>query len=416
MLSFFVDAVTLALPLGLTWGALAASTRWNDRGRDPRGLLLASGAGAVLALLLSVLRQMTNWVNREQITLALVVVWLLLAAALVVRLWRAPLDPSQPADKAAGLLSAGLGGVLLLIGLPEVMLLTIGFLTPGGSPFSTETVLNVAGYSLGLVVVAASVLAGSRAARGARRRAARIGLTTVLAVAMASQATTLMRILLGRRLVKPPSWLFQSVVWLVNHEVWFTYALMAMTFVPITAAWLRHGSKAHPEPANPAQRRLYRAAGVSRRRLIITAAVGFGVAVAATTVGRGIVDAEPSLSPPEPLESDADEVWVELSSIEDGHLHRFAYQTTDQTEVRFIAIKKNAKAFGVALDACNVCGPSGYFERGGQVICKLCDVAMNIATIGLKGGCNPVPLEFTVRDARLVVARSALEASAGVFS
>ena len=63
-----------------------------------------------------------------------------------------------------------------------------------------------------------------------------------------------------------------------------------------------------------------------------------------------------------------------------------------------------------------MCGPSGYFERGGQVICKLCDVAMNIATIGFKGGCNPVPLEFTVRDARLVVARSALEASAGVFS
>jgi uncharacterized membrane protein len=339
---------------------------------------------------------------------------LLLAAAMLVVVWRTPVDPSTAGARALGPIGAGLAGFLLLLGLPDVLLLTVGLVAPGASPFSSDTVLNLVGYGLGLSVVVASVAAGSIAARGVGRRAARTWITGVLAIAMAGQATTLLQLLIARRLVKAPSWLFQGVVWLLNHEALFTYALILVSLLPIASAWLSHRADAGA-PRNPAEARVYRAAGITRRRLLTTAVVGFGVVVAGGTVGRSIAEAEPTLSPPERLESDADEVWVELATIEDGHLHRFAYEASDRTEVRFIAIKKNAKAFGVGLDACNVCGPTGYFERDGKVICKLCDVAMNVATIGFKGGCNPIPLEFTVRDARLVVARSALEASAGVF-
>ena len=97
-------------------------------------------------------------------------------------------------------------------------------------------------------------------------------------------------------------------------------------------------------------------------------------------------------------------------------LHRFAYTTepgvatetgyttTGGVGVRFIVIKKpGASAYGIGLDACEICGETGYYERDGQVVCKLCDVVMNINTIGFKGGCNPIPFEYSVEDGSIVV-------------
>ena len=59
-------------------------------------------------------------------------------------------------------------------------------------------------------------------------------------------------------------------------------------------------------------------------------------------------------------------------------------------------------SFGVGFDACEVCGNAGYYERGSQVVCKRCDVVMNINTIGFKGGCNPIPLAYEVNGGNLV--------------
>ena len=85
-------------------------------------------------------------------------------------------------------------------------------------------------------------------------------------------------------------------------------------------------------------------------------------------------------------------------------------------KVRFIVIQKSGSSFGVGLDACEICGPSGYYEKDGKVICKLCEVAMNIATIGFKGGCNPIPIDYKVSNGTLTVPISALEASASIFA
>ena len=92
-----------------------------------------------------------------------------------------------------------------------------------------------------------------------------------------------------------------------------------------------------------------------------------------------------------------------MESVSDGHLHRFEYQTENNVSVRWIVVKKPGSAsFGTGLDACEVCGNAGYFERNGQVVCRRCDVVMNINTIGFKGGCNPIPLSYEVRDGNLV--------------
>jgi uncharacterized membrane protein len=101
--------------------------------------------------------------------------------------------------------------------------------------------------------------------------------------------------------------------------------------------------------------------------------------------------------------------------IEDGRLHRFAWTASDGTEVRFIVIKKSPASYGVGLDACDICGNTGYYERRDGVVCRLCDVVMNTSTIGFKGGCNPVPLVYAVREGNMVVTLGDLEREAGRF-
>lgn len=410
MLGFFLDALQLGLPLTLTWMALWAGAARGGRVRI--SFAVASGTGAAAALLSTVLRQATGVVNRELVSMALLPVSILLAVAGLVWLWRGPAD-TRP--RWGGSVLAGLAGVITALQLPEVMLLTAGLTVPGASVFTSEVVLNLGGYlaGIGLAVVIAWTVFG--AGRGAGARAVRISLTAVLGITLLSQLSILARILLARRLIGLPRWGFQALAWTATHEWVFTVALVVACLTPVVAARVAQ-RRPLPPPATPAEGRLRRAAVLSRRRFVVAAGASLVTAAVAMTLGRAIADAEPELSPPEPIGSDEAEVWVELASIDDGHLHRHSYLAADGTEVRFITIRKSASAFVACLDACEICGPSGYFERDGHVICKLCDVAMNIATIGFKGGCNPIPIDFTVTGGRLVIARQVLEDSTPVFA
>ena len=109
------------------------------------------------------------------------------------------------------------------------------------------------------------------------------------------------------------------------------------------------------------------------------------------------------LSAPEVYTIEGDTILIPTESVNDGHLHRFEYTTERNVTIRWIVVKKpNSASFGVGFDACEVCGSAGYYERGSQVVCKRCDVVMNINTIGFKGGCNPIPLAYEVNGGNLV--------------
>lgn len=114
------------------------------------------------------------------------------------------------------------------------------------------------------------------------------------------------------------------------------------------------------------------------------------------------------LAPAEGYLEDGEKIIIPLTQVEDGHLHRFAFDH-DKHNIRFIVVRKpNSNAYGVGLDACDICGVAGYFERNDSVICKRCDVVMNKATIGFKGGCNPVPFPYVVKDGQIVILKDDL--------
>jgi uncharacterized membrane protein len=65
--------------------------------------------------------------------------------------------------------------------------------------------------------------------------------------------------------------------------------------------------------------------------------------------------------------------------------------------------KPNASSYGIGLDACDICGETGYYEKDDKVVCNLCDVVMNINTIGFKGGCNPIIIDYSISDGYIIV-------------
>ena len=114
---------------------------------------------------------------------------------------------------------------------------------------------------------------------------------------------------------------------------------------------------------------------------------------------------------PEPYDIKDRIISIELTKVSDGHLHKFSYVTPGGYDVRFLVVKKPAgTAYGVGLDACEICGIAGYYERGDdEVVCRRCDVVMNKNTIGFKGGCNPVPFEYEIRAGRIYIDVKELE-------
>jgi uncharacterized membrane protein len=383
------------------------------------------GAGIVAA----VLRETTTLVNGEFLALGTLVPLVVAEAVMVV--W-ALVRPAS-AGMAARALGGGVVGLVALRAMPGVLANLANLRDPGLATVSTDAIVHVVGFALGggLVVLTGAVVA--RAAAGASARVAAWAVAGAVTVAAATHVVTIIQYLMARRVVSLPRAGFRAIVWAINHEGLALYALLAILLILPIAARAAHrratraagltargGLPAVPDPAapplNPAQRRTVRGANRSRIRFARATLLAYAGIVMAASVGVAIDSAEPELSPPEEFEIVGDEAVIPLERFDDGHLHRFAHTTTDGTVVRFIVIKKNGVAYGVGLDACEICGPTGYYERAGKIICRLCDVVMNIATIGFKGGCNPIPLDHTIDAGALHVQLADLEGAAEVFA
>jgi len=55
------------------------------------------------------------------------------------------------------------------------------------------------------------------------------------------------------------------------------------------------------------------------------------------------------------------------------------------------------------LDACEICPPRGYLQRGRYLICKYCNTPVPAESFGLSGGCNPIPLPSVIDNDTLVI-------------
>ena len=140
------------------------------------------------------------------------------------------------------------------------------------------------------------------------------------------------------------------------------------------------------------------------------------IGVTATlTLGVAAINQQPTLSPPEAYSLKDGVATIPFSQVEDGHLHRFEYKAKDGTVMRFIIIKRTAARTASAWTPARTAATPGYYEKDGKIICKKCEVAINLATIGFKGGCNPIPFPYKTGSGKITIQTADLDALSAHF-
>jgi high-affinity iron transporter len=199
---------------------------------------------------------------------------------------------------------------------------------------------------------------------------------------------------------------------IVRNEIFFFVFIFGAAVLLILREWLTASHAKTAASANDAERRLLAAQQRRQRNWMIAAAsacLAVILVLTADFVYARANSAPPSARAIAPSGSSHDELRVPLSEVQDGNLHLFTVKAGDQS-FRFLVIKK-PQGWGVALDACRICGAEGYRQDGQNVICRHCGSAIYVPTIGEAGGCNPVGVPFRVEGSEIVVNVSAITKS-----
>nr|WP_092070926.1 Fe-S-containing protein [Dendrosporobacter quercicolus]NSL48420.1 DUF2318 domain-containing protein [Dendrosporobacter quercicolus DSM 1736]SDM16267.1 Uncharacterized membrane protein [Dendrosporobacter quercicolus] len=403
------NLAAVCIPLGLLL-ALAG----QHPGPRPNWCWRGIALGCLGAILVAVIEWRTVLINREIYETAIQSTALVVETLLLLFSWlayRRQDRGSMPGNLLALLLF--LVPVLLILHRgPDVLLVPAdGIRLATTSWASSDSWLQITGYLLGIGLAALAAVAVVRVARALPAGSVLVITTACLLTVMAQQAVSVVQVLLVRGVLPMKKWLMALMIPLINGVDWFFYALIVSVLLLPVWLVLLHRTAAQPpdQNLNPAQRRKLQATGRNKLRWGAVVGVNLVCILLLTSGGKAYINKQVELSPALPVTAVQNEIRLPLDQVGDDHLHRFAYTASNGTIVRFIVIKKSGSAYGVGLDACDICGPTGYYERDGQVICKLCDVVMNKATIGFSGGCNPVPLAYQVTGGNVVVAVEALE-------
>jgi uncharacterized membrane protein len=322
-------------------------------------------------------------------------------------LWNIKRGLSLGKDKLLGGVACLVMTTLLLYHGLEVILFPINLFVSAIEPASLEFALQIMGFLLGLILMWLTGLAIFQAAKVLLPQRVITILALQVAVIMAKQTVVVIQVMMARRILVIKG--IMSIMGpLINHQAWFLYVLLAVTLVlPIALFVQRKPEKAVGQ--NPAQYRKILIMASKKLRWGAAVTLGLLLIFLFSTVGKSYADEKAEIVPAVPVVADQGQVLVPLELVSDGHLHRFSYQTSTGEVVRFIVIKKSGSAYGVGFDACEICGATGYIERDNQVVCTLCDVVMNTATIGFKGGCNPIPVEYKVAEGKIIMGVASLE-------
>ncbi|MCL4535083.1 MAG: Fe-S-containing protein [Bacteroidetes bacterium] len=108
-------------------------------------------------------------------------------------------------------------------------------------------------------------------------------------------------------------------------------------------------------------------------------------------------------------------VHIPTVGLSTGRLNLYFYEST-RMNVTFMVIKRDDSDFAVALNACGICPPKGYHQEGEVLICDNCNAPINMETVGLPGGCNPIPLAGSLSGDEVLIAAADLDGAQSAFA
>jgi FTR1 family protein len=199
---------------------------------------------------------------------------------------------------------------------------------------------------------------------------------------------------------------------IVRNDLFFFITILALAALMVLFEVKRRQPR--PAPASAAERRkeLWSA---RRERLwmasVYASSFVFIVLVTAEFIYTKSVSA---LSPATEVTFVNGQVSIPLTQVQDGDLHRFSAQESGTT-VRFWLYQKPDGKIATVLDACEICGAVGFYKGPNGVVCKNCAAPINPQSVGMPGGCNPVPLKAQVTSDAVIIQEADIAAKSRMF-
>lgn len=372
--------------------------------------LAAFLTGLAASIVSIILRSIPNYVNRTQLAF-----WSMIPVAvsfIVFLFFLLKKSSAERKNKISEIVFSAAFFVYIVSSMfyyiPLIAAVQKAFVYYGESAVSSLVLFRVLGFTLALCVLILTFLAVYKSLAKLSAWELRICASGAAAVLGVTQLTVIIQRLYSLRIIPRNSALFSFIAFVVNNNRYFVLGEIAFVAVAAIILW-KNNIKITKPYSNKAELRKLKAVNKNARNWAQFLLILLAVNALSLTALRFYAGREVSLSAPENYTIADGAAVIPLTDLEDSHLHRYEYKSTDGIKMRFIALKKSEGSYGVCLDACDICGPSGYFERKGQVVCKLCDVVMNRGTIGFPGGCNPVPLVYMIHDGKIKIYLSDLE-------
>ena len=405
------EGVEAALVLAIAAGLL----RRQGRGGQVGALLAGAGVALAVSAVLAVLATRITY-NEEIVEGVGMLVGAVFVLTLTIWMWRAA--PRMKEEITTGLARGAQRGALGLAAFGFVMVVREGFETAvflAAAQFNSSGLELWAGALVGLALAAAF---GVAFARGALKISLKpfFSLTTAVLLLVAFQLVVggLHELSEGR--VLPAS---RTEMALVGPIVKNELLLFTLTLA-LAVGWMLMGAGRAPAagPADPAtstpQARLARAHAArerSWRRGLAALGLVVVALLAASFASRARI---PAAEPATALTPDAGSVSFDAGLLADARMHFFEAPLgapSGPGSVRFFAIRVGTDVH-TNLDACEICGPIGYFLEGGAAVCRNCTSPIALSSLGRRGGCNPIPVRSRLEGSRVVVDLADLAAAA----
>ena len=407
----FIPAMEEGLLLGVPLGILFVLIRRLSQEEYRQAFRSALKWGFWLSIFLVAVRVGTrNAVSRELLEGFATFITLLGEAVIFLKVFKGSENFSKPLKIS---IAAAVMTLFLYHGF-ELWLIPAGSVVAAlGDYFTVEFLTKILGFISGGLFAFVSSFMIYKAADALNQARLKFVFAVIFSACMIRQIIFLIQVLMARGILSGEMWMDLMAPVINNSGLLIFVIFAAILVLPITLF-------SQPKPArlpeyNPAQYRKVLAVAIHKKRWGAGVIIALLLMTTTSSAGSVIANQEAEIVPAVEVFAEEGSVDVDLEIVKDGHLHRFVYRASTGEGVRYIVILKGGSAYGVGLDACEICGATGYYERDNQVICKLCDVQMNKATIGTRGGCNPIPISYSIEGGKLKVAQSELENSARIF-
>jgi FTR1 family protein len=199
---------------------------------------------------------------------------------------------------------------------------------------------------------------------------------------------------------------------IVRNDLFFFITILALAALMVLFEVKRRQPGALPN--SPAERRKAIWSARRERLWMVSVYASSFVFIVLVTAEFIYTKSVSALSPATEVTFVNGQVSIPLTQVQDGDLHRFSAQESGTT-VRFWLYQKPDGKIATVLDACEICGAVGFYKGPNGVVCKNCAAPINPQSVGMPGGCNPVPLTAQVTADAVIIQEADIAAKTRMF-